>query len=83
MKATAIYQQQAEAVRLNCTEQVNDSSLFTLHSSLPSLSLKRIYRAELRAYRAIARWIESHPRAVNAMLTIEALAALYIVFMYA
>lgn len=73
MKATAIYQQ-PEAVRLNCTE---------LNSSLSSLSLKRIYRAELRAYRAIARWIDSHPRTVNTLLTIEALAALYIVFMYA
>ncbi len=82
MKATAIYQQ-PEAVRLNCTEQVNDSSLLTLHSSLSSLSLKRIYRAELRAYRAIARWIDRHPRTVNTLLTIEAMAALYIVFMYA
>lgn len=82
MKATAIYQQ-PEAVRLNCTEQVNDSSLFTLHSSLSSLSAKRIYRAELRAYRAIARWIDRHPRTVNTLLTIEALTALYIVFMYA
>jgi hypothetical protein len=79
MKATAIYQQ-PEAVRLNCTEQVNDSSLLTLNSSL---SLKRIYRAELRTYRAIARWIDRHPRTVNTLLTIEALAALYIVFMYA
>lgn len=79
MKATAIYQQ-PEAVRLNCTEQVNDSSLLTLHSSL---SAKRIYRAELRAYRAIARWIDSHPRTVNTLLTIEAMTALYIIFMYA
>lgn len=79
MKATAIYQQ-PEAVRLNCTEQVNDSSLLTLNSSL---SLKRIYRAELRAYRAIARWINSHPRTVNTVITIEALTAIYIVFMYA
>lgn len=82
MKATAIYQQ-PDAVRLNCTEQVNDSSLLTLHSSLSSFSLKRIYRAELRTYRAIARWIDRHPRTVNTLITIEALAALYIVFMYA
>lgn len=79
MKATAIYQQ-PEAVRLNCTEQVNNSSLFTLN---PSLSLKRIYRAELRAFRAIARWIDEHPRTVNALITIEALVGICIFFMYA
>lgn len=78
MKATAIYQQ-PEAVRLDCTEQVNGSP-FTLHFSI---SLKRIYRAQLRAYRAIARWIDSHPRTVNLLITIQTLATIYFIFMYA
>lgn len=79
MKATTANLQQLEAMRLNCTEKVNDSSLFTLDSSL---STKRVYRAELKIYRAIARWADSHPRTVNALLTIEALGAIYIIFMY-
>ena len=79
MKATTAYLQQLEAMRLNCNEKVNDSSPFTLNSSI---SVKRIYRAELRTYRSIARWIDSHPRTVNALLTIEAMAALYVICMY-
>lgn len=64
------------------TQSVTVADIVTnLTSRRKAWTVKRIYRAELKAARAIARWIDRHPTLSNAILYAGCVAFAIYVFM--
>ena len=72
-----INQSGIETQSVTVTDLVNN-----LSSRRKAWTVKRIYRKELKAARAIARWIDRHPTLSNAILYAQAIGFAIYVFMY-
>jgi hypothetical protein len=70
-----------QAIKQRVLSVTDNSSLFTLHSSL-KLSLPRLYRHELRMVRAVAAWCDRHNTLMSWLMAIQVMAFAFYVFMF-
>ena len=72
-----INQSDVETQSVTVADLVNN-----LNSRRKAWTVKRIYRMELKAIRAIARWIDRHPTLSNVILYAQAIGFAVYVFLY-